>query len=457
MALCEQGNTQVIDSLKYQMGEIVGDNALIPQHRLSDYSVDGHVPSVAVLPSSTEAVSQILSAAGRQGQKVTPWGGGTQIGLGNAPHRLDIVLSIESLDQVLAHEPADLTVTVQAGVRLAHLQQQLGLQGQFLPIQAPLPSRATIGGILATNASGPVRLAYGTARDWLIGLSVARSDGTLTKSGGRVVKNVTGYDLNKLYTGSLGTLGVNVEATFKLSPLPVQRATLFAGFAALEPALAASGVLLDQPFSPSALHVLSGDIINQITPGSLTSHTIVLLVMYSGRAHSVKKCVGSADAVLRSSGATATAELDVASDEAVWQAIVDLGWSPDQHPQLGLKVMLPPSAVSSFLREALAPSQPWPIPAAAIDPGYGMVRLIWPQVDGEDSSSGLDIQSIVRRLRDQAQQLQGHVVVERCPPAAKNQIDVWDEQVDGLAVMRRVKEQLDPDGILNPGRFIKVL
>ena len=206
----------------------VGHSASVPPHRLAEYSVDGLIPSTVVSPEDVAEVSRVLSQASGEDAKVAPWGGGTQMGLGNPPTGLDLVLDLGRLDGVLFHEPGDLVAGVEAGITLEAFQERLAQRGQILPLEAPYPSRATIGGILAANASGPSRLGHGTARDWLIGIAVVRSDGAATKAGARVVKNVTGYDLNKLYTGSLGTLGVIVGATFKLSPLPPDGRTVVA-------------------------------------------------------------------------------------------------------------------------------------------------------------------------------------------------------------------------------------
>src|ERR687883_1494657 len=150
------------------------------------------------------------------------------------PRRLDQIIETTGLNRVVEYEPADLTVTVEAGMRFAELQQRLAEEGQFLALDPPAAEGATIGGVIATNASGPLRFAYGTARDLVIGTRVANPDGTLTRAGGRVVKNVAGYDLTKLYIGSLGTLGVIVELSFKLAPIPPVLSTVVGSFGGLE-------------------------------------------------------------------------------------------------------------------------------------------------------------------------------------------------------------------------------
>lgn len=207
-------------SLSQVLLESVGINNVLPQEERSLYTVDGIEPATVVLPSTVEELSQLLALANREGVKVVPYGGGTQMTLGNTPDSVDLVAGLSSMNGMIDHQPSDLTATVEAGMTLAKAQDSLAEAGQFLPLQAPSPEKATIGGILAAAHSGPMSLQYGSPRDWLIGIKVVNADGKVTKSGGRVVKNVTGYDMNKLYTGSLGTLGVIVEASFKLAPRP---------------------------------------------------------------------------------------------------------------------------------------------------------------------------------------------------------------------------------------------
>ena len=181
----------------------------------SAFHVDGQSPDIAVAPTTIGELQSVLVEANNVGISVVPIGGGTHLGAGNAPASYDVALSLVGMSGIIAHEPADLTVTVEPGLPLANLQAALAEHGQFLPLDPPCEPAATIGGVLAANAFGPLRHAYGTSRDWLIGIRVVHADGSVSKSGGRVVKNVTGYDMHKLYVGSLGTLGVIAEATLK--------------------------------------------------------------------------------------------------------------------------------------------------------------------------------------------------------------------------------------------------
>ena len=195
-----------------------------------------------------------------------------------------------------------------------------------LPLEAPLPSRATIGGILAADASGPSRLAYGTPRDWLIGIKVVQSDGSVTKSGGRVVKNVTGYDLNKLYTGSLGTLGVIVEATFKVAPLPPEKRTLLAIYPSISAAMEVAGELLRQSFVPQALEVINSDIMGRM-PGlaTTTCDAAALLALIAGRRVAVERKVDELSRVMGRGSSRSVERLSQGEGDVLWQAVNRFG------------------------------------------------------------------------------------------------------------------------------------
>src|SRR5262249_49203738 len=209
-----------------------------------------------VFPGSKEEVGAILSLAGEHEVPVLPWGGGTALGIGAPPARVGIVLGLKRLDRVLEHEPGDLTATVEAGVTLGAFQAHLGRRGQWLSLDPAYRDVATVGGILASNASGPRRHLYGTCRDLLIGVTVVSADGTVVRGGGKVVKNVAGYDLPKLFVGSFGTLGVLVEATFRLRPRPDADRLVVSRFERLAESGAAARAVMASDLIPSALELV---------------------------------------------------------------------------------------------------------------------------------------------------------------------------------------------------------
>ena len=417
------------------------------------YAVDGVMPLAVARPAGRAEVAAVLRWAAAHNVAVLPRGGGVQRGLGNPPHRAGVVLDLSRLNRVLDDQPADLTATVEGGITLAGMQRELAGGGKFVPLESPLAERATVGGILAANSSGPLRYAYGLPRDWLIGVSVIGGDGVETKAGGRVVKNVTGYDLNKLYIGSLGTLGVIVEATFKLSPRPDTGAALTAAFPALDAGIAAGRSLISQVYTPQGVQVINGTVARRL--GLDTANPMAaahLLAFFAGRPRAVARRREESARLLRDAGAVNVDTWDAADSQSLLQRLTDLGWDDDTAPALGLKVNLPPAAVSNLAAyvEFKGRDEPWGIVA---DVGFGTVQLLrW----GESADPAAAIKEIAA-IRERAQALGGTVVVEHCPLAVKAGIDVWGggptlEQE--LAIMRRIKDKFDPAGILNPGRFM---
>ena len=212
---------------------------------LGDYAIDGQAPDAVVRPQDRQQVAEVVRWARQGNVALFPRGGGVHVPLGNPPGKRGVVLDLSRCNRILDFQPSDLTATVEAGVTLDALQQHVAGGGKFLPLESPLVRHAaTIGGILAANATGPLRSSVGLPREWLIGIGVVNAQGLETKAGGKVVKNVTGYDLDKLYTGSLGTLGIIIEATFKLAPLAAESGGLMAVLPSMQAGVDAGSLLV---------------------------------------------------------------------------------------------------------------------------------------------------------------------------------------------------------------------
>jgi glycolate oxidase FAD binding subunit len=225
---------------------------------LAAHSADGKNPSLVCFPSTPEQVGSVLRICAEADAAVVPWGGGTSMILGNIPRRLDVVVGLEKLAQLIEHDDANLTATVQAGMTIGALQKILGQRRQFLPVDPPQPLRATIGGIVAANVNGPRRMMYGGVRDLVVGMKVALATGERIKAGGKVVKNVAGYDLCKLFIGSLGTLGIITDVTLRMAPLP-ERAASFVASGPLDRCARFADDLSSSPLLPAAVTVLDAE------------------------------------------------------------------------------------------------------------------------------------------------------------------------------------------------------
>ena len=446
-----------------QLANIVGPQSVLSGAQVADYDIDGVVPKVVACPDDRAQLIEILRWASAEKAAVFPRGGGTRQGLGNIPERVDLVLDLRRLNRILDYQPADMTVSTEAGITISALQQELADGGMFLPLEAPVAARATIGGTLSVAGSGPLAFAHGPPRDWLIGIGVVSAAGVETKSGGKVVKNVTGYDLNKLYTGSLGTLGVIVEATFKVSPQAPESGALLASFSSLETSIKAGRNLFRSAAGPLGYLSATSGVSRrfQALPGSTIgqpmelsgSDPCIAFAFYSGRPRAIKRRMDEAAAALEAGGANAVNRLESAQARRVLEWVTDLGWSTATRPFLALKVSVPPQSVLAVAAELQKIESMSTGTEIAADPGFGTVRIFW-WTDGTEAPGEQACLDAISAVRQVAGNNGGTAVVEHCPVEIKTCIDVWGEEPEGMEIMRRIKNKFDPEGILNPGRFL---
>lgn len=413
------------------------------------YAVDGVRPSAVVRPATLEELGRVMATAWKHGLAVAPWGGGTRMALGNPIKRLDVVVDLSRLCRVIQHNPADLTVTVEAGITLSRLQETLAEHGQFLALDPPLPHRATVGGTLATGVSGPLKWQSGHLRDTVIGMKVVQADGRTVKSGGQVVKNVSGYDMARLHIGGLGTLGIIAEVSFKLTPLPRREATLLAAFDDARCCLDTGLQVFHSDVAPLSL-VAFNEGVGHVA--GLEARPCALAIRLGGRPLTLERQVRECMALCRQAGATAIESLPEAQAADLWRRLADFGWDEAARPALACRAMVVPSRVRELVKAIAAGNGSDPRPAFVAYPGYGNVMLQWHYEAGEMSSEAA--YETLSQARQVAHSLDGRLVIERCPPEVKARLDVWDEVGESLAIMRRLKEQYDARGILNPGRFV---
>ncbi len=399
---------------------------IVPESELEVYAVDGFVPKVVAYPNNADQVAAIVRLAAEHGWAVVPRGGGTQMGLGGIPRQVDIVVCLTDMHEMLEYTPADMTCTVQAGARLADVQAVLAEHGQFIALDPPDPEHATIGGIVAGNPSGPLRLRYGTVRDLLIGIKVVGADGTITKGGGKVVKNVTGYDMCKLYAGSLGTLGIVVEATFKLWPKPVIESTVLAAYPTLEKAYSTARGLYRSGLPLRACELLS--------PAASEGHGHLLAVWTGGGASAVERQNNEISEICAGGYAPKTKRsievLEAAALTGFWQRVENFG--RDRFDTIA-KISVLPSRTGELLAQL-------PEDAPIVSRVLSGVTYVF-GVDG-------------RSLAPIVAGLEGYLILENCPVDVKKEMSVWGSTGNDFTLMQRIKEQFDPAGILNPGRYV---
>ena len=405
------------------------------------FAIDGVRPERVVRPTSVLQVSRTMAVAHAQGLAVVPVGFGAHLGLGAAPRRPFLALSLAALDALVEHQPANMTLTAQAGMSLTALQAAAAAGGQWLPVDPPLPAGTSVGGLIGANLSGPSRFSQGTVRDLLIGVTVVRADGSLVKSGGRVVKNVAGYDLGKLYCGSLGTLGVIVEATFKLRTSPEARAAVRMTCGDFERGQALLERILTAPLEPSFI-----ELVTRFPAGG--SGCVVVL----GLAGATEDVAGQS--VVLGTLVEAGDRLEQLGEDEAEAAFVELRDSRAAGEVfLGLKASVLPTRLSALIAvledESRSAGLAMAVQAHAGN-GIVHVRIERPEASVPPASA----RAVVDRLRGQAARLGGTLVVEQAAPEIKPALDLWGGGIEALRLMKRIKQTLDPKGILSPGRFV---
>lgn len=377
--------------------------------------LDGKVPGRTVRAERVEDVVDAIRAANSAHEAIVLRGGGTRLSIGDAPERYDTCLDLRGLSGIVEYEPDDLVVTVRAGTTLAELEGVLAKHGQRWPVEVGAPERATVGGTIASAADGPSRLRYFHPRDWTLGVQAVLGDGTVARAGGRVVKNVTGYDLTKLYAGSFGTLCAITEVSLKLLSIPERSVTLRADAITLDHAYKETRALLATGLPIDALAVLHGPPAGELGVGTWTG----IWVRLAGTRRVVDRLRTELEARLPFEDA----------DDVVWSQLAGL-----------------PLAAETSLRIS------WP--AGALDPHPGPNGgLLYPGLDTLHAF-GTDGAYEVRALRTIIEANGGAVVVERAPSELRREVGTWGTPRTPTAIARALKDRFDPNGVLAPGRFV---
>ncbi len=426
-----------------------------PQYVIEDpadlqaWNILGVLPALAVTPASADEVAAVLRSANELGLSVVPVGGFTHQEIGNLPPQVDIVLSTSRLVEVEHYDPGDLTIGIGAGCTVAHLGAMVAENGLLFAADPAQAERCTVGGLLATNMSGPLRHGYGGLRDYCLGVRFVTGDGRKAKGGGRVVKNVAGYDLMKLMIGSQGTLGVITSASFKLFPAPRQTRSFAATFSTAAEAIEFRDRVLRSPLAPICLEIMSPQ----------ASTMLGLSDLAVSQSWSVVLRAAGSDAVLtrcRSEiGADVSRELEGRHEADFWRAVDN--FSPiagERHPSsLLISMNLPVSDVLPVLGEVsnIAESNRFCFAAIGrVGVGHLLVSL-WQSPEAEVSM--VSFVNTVSALRNHLPR-DGSMAVLRCPSEARHHVSAWGPMPTHMESMRAVKMALDPKDILSRGRFL---
>jgi glycolate oxidase FAD binding subunit len=405
-----------------------------------------------------DEVTAVLHAAADAGVAVMPWGGGTAVSVGAPASRAALVLGLRRFNRLIEHEPGDLTATAEAGIPFASLQTALRARGQWLSLDPADEGRATLGGVLAANAAGPRRHLYGTARDLLIGVTVVTADGEVVRGGGKVVKNVAGYDLPKLFVGSYGTLGIVVDATVKLRPVPDAEALVAVPFEQLKDgggavrAVAASDLIPNavELLDPSAAAGLWRAVGLDALPGGGGRVPGALLVLgFDGLEEQVEAQVADLGKLLTPLGGREVVPLPA----TVWPRLSTAARDAWETPAALMRFAVLPTLVPETMEHGAGLARQRGLRSAwAAHAGVGVVSASL-FTDRPSPETG-PIAATLDEWRGMAHTGGGHAVLEWAPLSVKTQVSVWDDLGAAGRIMQRIKTQLDSRNVLNPGRFV---
>lgn len=417
-----------VDQLMQRLQSSLGPGAItVAAEAITSHRIDGVTPRLVVTPESSEQIEASLRHCSEARATVAPWGGGTAMAIGNPPRQVDVVMKLDQLNRMIEHDSANLTVSAQCGINLDTLQSALRAEKQFVPIDAPFPARSTLGGIVAANLNGPRRSSCGSVRDLVIGMKVILAGGEAIKAGGKVVKNVAGYDMCKLFVGSLGTLGIIAEVTIRVAPV-AECATTFIARGALEQARNFMNELAGSQLLPAAVFLLREN----------SADDWRVAVGCEGFGETVDRHLRDLEAIAARSGM----KVEIARAERhsdLWAKLRDL---PVEADRVVYRVTLPRAAIVEFIGQI----KDWNVSEIVSDTSTGTVWLAFPASKA----------AIARfsEIEQSAQKRRGHAVVFAAPAALKTGINVWGPSPPTLSLMREIKRQFDPHEMLNPGRFL---
>jgi glycolate oxidase FAD binding subunit len=449
-----------------RLGDIAGNaNVLNDPAQLAAYEIDGKVPAAAV-GTATE-VAEIVKFAAAEKLAIVTSGARTKLGMGFAPSHYDLALDMTRLDRVIAYDPGDLTLSVEAGVPLHALGRTLAEHRQFLPLSVPYMAQTTLGGLLASGVNSPLRQFYGTARDFLLGMEFVTGDGVAAKSGGRVVKNVTGYDIHKLMIGSLGTLGVITRVNFKTFPLPIRTRGFIARFATADRALdmrhrvarSALTPLTMEIVSPRVAELFESEAASRYEPAPMPANVIsrtewALTAGYAGNDDVLTRYATDLQRMAEEAGAKGVAvlaeNLQPAFNRKREFIPIALASSP---ATTVVKMSVLPMRQAGVLAGAQRAAESHSLRWAAMARGLGVIYFVLsPAERSEDARAR--IQQVTDAIHAACAELGGHSTIPWCPAEWKNVLQIWGPPRADFALMQKVKRVFDPQGVLSPGRFV---
>jgi glycolate oxidase FAD binding subunit len=448
-----------------QLAGIVGPtHAIFDPAQLTNYQIDGQIPSAIVRPGSSEEVAEVVKFAGSEKLAVVPAGARTKLAIGMPPRRYDFALDMTRLDRIIAYDPGDLTLGVEPGLPLTRLASALAGHRQFLPLAVPFMDRATVGGTIASGVDSPLRQLYGTARDFVLGVQFVTGDGTQVKSGGSVVKNVTGYDIHKLMIGALGTLGIITRINFRTFPLPAMVRTYLATFRWANGACEFRHAIARSPLRPQSLEIFAARDAGAPRSGEDTGKIFSrdrwsVGVSVAGRAEVLDRSRRELERLAREADGDSFesfAELSEAQQESIASYLREFpALAADKLRATSIfKISALPNNLAALTEGIASETRKRDLSWAVMMRGVGVTYLALFAQDMTTAS--------LRRLKDGCQSVfrccndrqWGRGVLLACPAEFKREINVWGQPPADFPLMQGFKKVFDPGDVLTPGRFI---
>jgi glycolate dehydrogenase FAD-binding subunit len=450
-----------------RLADIVGaSNAVTDPRDLGAYEVDGKRPTAAARPGSANEVAELVKLAVAENLAAIPCGARTKLGIGMPPSRYDLAIDLSRLDRVISYDPGDLTLSVESGIPVSKLAAALAEHNQFLPLEVPFYDRATVGGTLSSGVDSPLRQLYGTPRDFVLGMEFVTGEGELAKSGGRVVKNVSGYDLHKLFLGAIGSLGVITRVNFRTFPLPQRTATVLAAFRWANSAFEFNRAVQKSSLRPQAVEILSSAaaaILNASQRGKplFAEHDSAwwVAVGIAGNESVIERCERELSGMAQSADRDSLESFELLKNDSqsrIWSAICELPSAILRaSPQAAIfRVSCLPKNFAGLCEgsDDIAKKFSLRIVHAFRGAGVAYVALL-PAEENLGAMPQLK-QACAAMLDTSANWWKTSVAIPWCPLEFKREINIWGAPRQDFPLMQKVKQSFDPRGIFAPGRFV---
>ncbi|MGK7936936.1 MAG: FAD-binding oxidoreductase [Xenococcaceae cyanobacterium] len=439
----------MINAIATQLKSVIESEELVQvteaetywQKKIRQVVIDSAASAYLIFPPTVEKLAAIVKWAHQEKCRLIPCGNGSKLDWGGLSQDIQLIVSTQKCARLIEHAVGDLTVTVEAGIKLADLQAQLQATNQFLPIDPAFGEQATIGGILATADTGSWRERYGGIRDMVLGISFIRGDGEIAKAGGRVVKNVAGYDLMKLYTGSYGTLGIITQVTLRTYPLPEASKTiaLTGDYTAVAQAVQ---TLRNSGLTPTAADLVSASVVDKLG----IAKNPALIIRFQTISQSIAQQISQLESIAQQLNLQVSHYQDI-DETNLWQRLSEIIRFPSSETAIIGKIGVIPTAVVNLLQqlETITANQE----LVMIHAGSGIGHLHIDNIDDEAAYL-----TLIAKIRSFCHDNDGFLTVLTAPNSIKQQLDPWDYSGNALQIMRAIKQKFDPNNIFNPGRFV---